>query len=183
MPVIYLKLIMASLVLALCLIIYMGQRILRHLPALNIPKLRSPAMSLRIAMPNFGHTREGPVSDADRHAAQRARQLAAARHGPEDSDETISMSESFLEETMRCLEQAFNSFESDRISADTFRSMLLAEKRAVVRRRAGLAARDEEIEAAAGIVPGELAEANAAVEAVEWCLDWLDKYEQPRQAA
>jgi len=178
MPIIYLKAIMAVLVLALCVLLYLGARELRILPAFNVPRLRMPVMQLRLALPSFREEPEESDPEADRQAAERASQLAASRLTAELSGDSGPQPESYLEEMMYGLENAFDSFEAGRISAAAYRSILLTEKRAAVRRRTGLAARDEVNASEAEAHALELSQANAAVESIEWCLSWIDEMEQ-----
>jgi hypothetical protein len=84
---------------------------------------------------------------------------------------------------MRSLEQAFDSYEAGRIGAATFRSLVDAERRAAVRCRAGLAARDKAACPEAQLFETELSQANASLEAAEWCLNWIDEFEQLRVSA
>ncbi|MDG2005541.1 MAG: hypothetical protein P8J20_19630 [Novosphingobium sp.] len=159
---------MAALVLALCLIVFMGLRV-----RIGLPALRLPSFSMRITIPKLARPNKEAASEASSELSHRARQLAALRREAAVSLDGPGGPENPVEETMRSLEQAFESFESGRISADTYRSLLLAEKRAAVRRRAGLEASDE-----TEIGRSELPQASAAVDAVEWCLNWIDEFEQ-----
>lgn len=183
MPFIYLKFMMATLVIALSVILYMGHRRLRGRTAL--PRLRLGALFARLrSLPStLSRTFGRPDPKADRAGIERAKHIASSRHSYGTSAEPAFKAESILQETMRSLEQAFASFEAGRIGEDTYRSLLSAERRSTRRYRAGLAARDENAGSEPSVIEGKMEEAQAAVEAVEWCLDWLDKFEKEREAA
>lgn len=180
MPIIYLKLIMIALVIALCVIVFMGVRVMRGLSALWIPRVRMPDVRLQDMIPKREPTLDEWLTELEVTEAEeaeplhRSRQPAALPEGPDRSDGV----ETFLEETLRSLEQAFESFESGRIGVDTYRSLLHSVRRAARKRKAGMEAQRDLAAPGEFSLEGDLSESIAAVDAVEWCLDWLTQFER-----
>ena len=183
MPFIYFKLIMIMLVLALIVIIFLGLRTARILPEFRPPRVHLPQLDLRQFLPQPDHAKAEWVDDPEDPAARRARELARDRQFERQNAEPGTFGATFHEEAMQNLEHAFDSLEAGRISADTYRSMVRSVRRVAGRRRAGLAARDEVLGADGNAESSELSQAVAVVEAAEWCLNWIDEYEQLRVSA
>lgn len=183
MPLIFLELVMALLVLVLFALVFMGLRNSQLLPELTIPRPRLPEFDFRQFLPQPDHSRQKWVEDPEGLAAQRARELAQSRKDQGQAAEAPAMPETFLDEAMRNLEHAFESFEAGRIGADTYRSLVQTVRRAAGRRRAGLAARDEVLGPGDNQESSELSQAIAAVDAAQWCLDWIDEFEQLQVSA
>lgn len=183
MPTIQFEPNLFTLAFALCVSLFVGRAFLRMLPPLSMPRMRLPHVRLGIALPNLEAFQRLRVEEDCDSPIQRNRTPAMRQHDADPKHEPALTPESLFEETMRSLDQAFSSFEEGRICADTYRSLLLAERRAVGRHRARLATSpDESSIGQVDGVNGDLSEANTAIEAVEWCLAWLDDFERSRNA-
>ncbi len=120
---------------------------------------------------------EAAVEDGERLVERRRKlpMLSETEAAERTSADTNGVS--FSEDIFSKLEQAFEAYQRQSVSLETYSSLVVAEQQAVERHIHGLRAqlgRQEPTEQEAA----DLADAESAREAVRWCIDWA--YEQAR---
>lgn len=180
MAFLYLNLIMVALVMALGFLIVLALRSMGSGRGLALPSFR-----LDFRLPALRFRSPDLVADANDRTASRLRRLADREAVLNESRQGTVAVASPLEETLRSLEQSFNSFEAGRISLATFRSILLAEKQGLEGRRAAFSGQQQAAgDGDAAVEDKEaLALIGQAAEAVDWCLAWAVEVGAGREAA
>lgn len=173
-----LTLIMAALAAGLVAVLVLAWRSLRK-PS----QPRAPRERPRLQVPSAKLSRrEEPTEPAEPEPAYERRRKLHPVSLTEESSAAQANAILFSEDVFSKLEQAFEAYQRESISLETYSSLVMAEQQAVERRilelRADIAGNEPSEPQAS-----DLADAETAREAVRWCIDWAYERARGQQAA
>lgn len=174
-----LALIMSVLAIALVAILVL---ILRSLRKPDRTAGRAERARERLRLPRFKLPVRTPEPEpAEPETPHERRRTLQSVSAAEERDMQTNGS-TFSEEVFSKLEEAFEAYQRENISLETYSALIASEQQAVERRthelRVEIVGREPSPEQAA-----DLADAESAREAVRWCIDWAYELARGQKAA